>query len=356
MDADDKGLEKPLQRFYLPLLAAKLGAIPRHPLIFSKGSTSHMNIGQQMQQLYQQFGELPGITIELHRDLLAISITNDRADATVFLQGAQLSHFQPKDQQHPVIWCSPDCEYKSGQSLRGGIPVCWPWFGDASRNPEPVQQLIGSEPAPAHGIARNQLWNLDNIEIINTGHTRLTLSLNVENEPLWPQHCQLQLTMEISQQLELRWKVSNLSQQALAFSGALHSYFAINNTQQLTVTGLEALPFIDCMDQWQTKTEPAAVCIDQEIDRIYQGTNNKTISLVDTGWQRVINITSQGSNSAVLWNPWIEKAKRLSQFPDDAYQSMLCLETANAAEDFVTLDAGDTHQLTLTISIDPLSH
>ncbi|WP_101759984.1 D-hexose-6-phosphate mutarotase [Oceanicoccus sp. KOV_DT_Chl] len=313
-----------------------------------------MDIGQQMQQLYQQFGELPGITIELHKELLAINIENDMAQATVFLQGAQLSHFQPKQQAQAVIWCSPDCDYRQGQSLRGGIPVCWPWFGDPSRNPEAVQQLMGAEPLSAHGIVRNQLWDLRAIEIVNTGHTRLTLSLTVENEPAWPYTCQLQLMIDISDQLQLHWQITNLSQQTLSFSGALHSYFAVSKISQLAVNGLENLNYIDCLDQWQLKSEAEPVIIDREVDRIYQQCSNR-VSLLDSGWQRLIHIDSQGSNSAVLWNPWIEKAKRLSHYPDDAYQAMVCLETANIVDDMVTLAAGASHQLSITISTESLA-
>ncbi len=125
-----------------------------------------VDIGQQMQQLYSQFGDLPGISIELHKQLLAIRVENKQATATVFLQGAQLSDYQKQGEQ-PIIWCSPHCDYQNGQSLRGGIPLCWPWFGDLARNPEPVRQHINqTTDAPAHGFVRNRLWSLSTVEIL----------------------------------------------------------------------------------------------------------------------------------------------------------------------------------------------
>ncbi|MEH6604537.1 MAG: hypothetical protein V7711_03060, partial [Pseudomonadales bacterium] len=136
------------------------------------------DIASTMQQLYAQFGELPGVTIELHKELIAISVVNQAATATVFLQGAQLSHYQLPN-QHPIIWCSDLCDYSEGQSLRGGIPVCWPWFGDLNRNPDKLKQQVTGLDAPAHGFVRKQIWQLDNVQILNDKTTQLVLSLAV---------------------------------------------------------------------------------------------------------------------------------------------------------------------------------
>jgi len=118
-----------------------------------------VDTGQQMQQLYQRFGELPGVVIELHKELLAVHIQNDAATATVFLQGAQLSQYQAKGQP-ASIWCSDSCDYKAGSPLRGGIPICWPWFGDFDRNPKTVHGFRVSveitKPGPANRDATAQ--------------------------------------------------------------------------------------------------------------------------------------------------------------------------------------------------------
>ncbi len=316
-------------------------------------------IGQQMQQLYSQFGEIPGITIELHKELLAIRVQNQQADATVFLQGAQLSHYQ-KQAEPPIIWCSPLCDYQGGQPLRGGIPLCWPWFGNLADNPKAVQQQIeaalstenntANNPIAAHGFVRNRLWSLSSVENINEGHTRLTLQLSLATgeEPLWPHACDLKLTIDVSNNLTLRLQVTNNSEQSLAFSSALHSYFAIANIEQVAVNGLEELPYIDALENRSTKVQQGSLTFNQEVDRIYKDT--KAITLTDKHWQRVITVENQGSNSTVLWNPWQDKARRLSHFADDAYKEMLCIETANADEDFVQLAAGKQHVTSVTIS------
>ncbi|MBL4827877.1 MAG: D-hexose-6-phosphate mutarotase [Spongiibacteraceae bacterium] len=309
-----------------------------------------ITIAQQMQQLYSQFGELEGISIELHKNLLAVRVENSQATATVFLQGAQLSHYQLNNQA-PIIWCSESNDYQQGKSLRGGIPICWPWFGDLSRNPDNVKQQIGDiANAPAHGFVREQLWQLDQVEIVNPKLTRLTLSLTLaENtNAYWSYPCALQLTIIIGQQLTLQLQIKNLSQQTFAFSNALHSYFAVGDINQVTINGLESHPYIDCLDQWQSHTQDSALSINQEVDRIYKNTNN-TISITDSAWKRVIEIENKGSNSAVVWNPWKDKAKRLSQFDDHDYQNMLCIETANIDDDHVVLPSGKTHQLEVQI-------
>ena len=313
------------------------------------------DIGQHMQQLYSQFGQIPGISIELHKELVAVQVENQQASATVFLQGAQLSHYQ-KQAEPPIIWCSPLCDYQHGQPLRGGIPLCWPWFGELAQNPEPVRHQIGAraiteEPVAAHGFVRNRLWELRTIDQLDPGHTRLTLQLRLADgeEPLWPHACELQLIIDIGATLQLQLQIRNNSMQNVVFSSALHSYFAVANIDQVTVNGLQGLDYIDCLDNWTTHHQQAALTIDREIDRIYQGAHNEIV-LVDASLQRTIHLHCKGSNSTVLWNPWRDKARQLSHFAADGYKQMLCIETANAGQDFVQLGSRECHQIALTIS------
>ena len=317
-----------------------------------------IDLGQEMQQLYQQFGELPGVSIELHRELLAVSVENTQASATIFLQGAQLSHYQKRGEPE-TIWCSPDGDYSSATPLRGGIPVCWPWFSNLANNPERLKNAIiplgHKGEFPAHGFVRNRHWQLKAVDNINEGLTRvqLHLSLAKDEEPFWPWATELDLVILIGDTLQLTLEVHNCSNQTVLFSGALHSYFAVSEIENISVDGLDGLGYIDCMDNWQQHKQQGPLVIDTEVDRIYSGQGSRqsgmVISLDDQQWQRKITITSEGSNSAVLWNPWTEKSRRLPHFADDAYQTMLCIETANADKDAVELPAGEIHQLTLTI-------
>ena len=313
------------------------------------------DLGHQMQQLYQQFGEVSGVSIELHKELLAIRVDNQQATATVFLQGAQLSHYQHRGGQ-PIIWCSPDCDYSAGVPLRGGIPICWPWFGNLAKNLAPVQQHINCDDAPAHGFVRQRHWQVSAIENIDNHLTQMQLQLSLAEgeESLWPTATELQLTILIGKTLTLTLEIRNTSHQTVCFSNALHSYFAIGDIEQVVVKGLEGLNYIDCMDNWNEHKQQGPLTIGREVDRIYQGAHND-ITLIDKHWQRIITLHSEGSDSAVVWNPWQDKARRLSHFADDAYKKMLCIETANADKDLVPLAAGETHRLVLTISSSALS-
>ncbi|MDC3332803.1 D-hexose-6-phosphate mutarotase [bacterium] len=300
------------------------------------------SIGDQMQELYQKFGHIKGITIELQGELIAIGITNEQAQATIFLQGAQLLHFQPHSSKHPIIWHSDACHYKSGHAIRGGIPICWPWFGDLAKNPEPIQsQFIQEDATPAHGHARTSQWNLSSIEDNKDG-TQVTLTLTLKN---W----ELSTIIAVGHSLTETLSVTNISNTTQHYSSALHSYFAISHVDQCYVNGLEHTDYIDCLDNWNTKQSDTAININQEIDRIYLD-KTSSISIVDPGWQRQLHIHSKGSKSAVVWNPWTEKSQQLSQFNANDYQSMLCIETANANTDSITLAPNQSHQLCVTIA------
>jgi glucose-6-phosphate 1-epimerase len=308
------------------------------------------SIGQQMQQLYSQFGELPGISIELHKQLLAIRVDNQQASATVFLQGAQLSHYQ-RHGEAPLLWCSEQCDYQQGTSLRGGIPICWPWFGDSQRNPASVQQLIIDQETalPAHGLVRNRDWQLLSIDTAdqNTTLICLQLSINPDDEPRWPYACTLQLQISVGTKLTVQLRVTNNSPQPITYSCALHSYFAVSHIDQVSVEGIDQQHYSDCLDNWQSHQQQGKLKIDREIDRIYR-TEGKPIGIIDQ--QRTIILSTEGSRSSVIWNPWVEKSARLSHFGEQDYQQMLCVETANALDDVIQLAPEQQHQLQLTIS------
>lgn len=303
----------------------------------------------RMQSLYAQYGELPGISIELHKDLIAIAIENSVACARLFLQGAQLSDYS-LNKQPATLWLSPLCDYKKGQPLRGGVPICWPWFGDLDRNPAVIQAQLSHDSPPAHGFARNRDWQLVDIQIPNPEQTRLLLSLDINagEESLWPYACQLQLQVDIGKELDIQLTTTNRDQHPFYFSTALHCYFNVSAIDNVQIEGLEGKPYIDALDDWQQHQQQGPLMIAQEVDRIYQQLD-QPVRLCDSGWRRNTEVSSRGCHSAVLWNPWQDKARRLSCFEDTAYQQMLCIETTNAQENCVELQPGQSHQLATRI-------
>jgi glucose-6-phosphate 1-epimerase len=264
-----------------------------------------MNIGQKMQALYSRFVDIDEVKIELHKELLAINIRNRAAEATIFLQGAQLSQYQPH-KERPVIWLSPDCDYKVGSPLRGGIPVCWPWFGGLDKNPESIQQQASSSVKQAHGFVRALEWDIDFVKAISLDETELQMSLTLDANDLWPFACKLVLKFTIGAQLTLCFEVQNNDSKAFVFTSALHSYFSIGDITQTKISGLDGKSFIDALHDWQIFTQQGDITIDREIDRIYES-NGEVIQIVDSQWQRQISILSKSSAHAVVWNPWVDK-------------------------------------------------
>ncbi|QLC73205.1 D-hexose-6-phosphate mutarotase [Pseudomonas sp. LPB0260] len=277
------------------------------------------------------------------------------AELLVAQQGAQLLSYQ-RDGERPLIWLSEQAAYESGRSVRGGVPVCWPWFGDLRRNPQAVQAMhTGGNLMPSHGLVRDLEWNLLGIDKRDDG-VNLDFAFNSAEQPLpnWPQAAELKLRIRLDQHLHLDLVSRNLGDAPLALSQALHSYFAVGDVRQAQVEGLQGCRYIDTLDDWTERQQLDPLRFAGETDRIYLDTPAQ-LSILDPVWQRRIQLRSSGSRSAVLWNPWTDKAQRLSQFASDAWQGMLCIEHANVMEDLVVLAPGAEHRLSVSLWSEPLA-
>jgi glucose-6-phosphate 1-epimerase len=270
-------------------------------------------------------------------------------------QGAQILSYQ-EDHQPPLIWLSEQAAYRRGQGVRGGVPICWPWFGNLQRNPQAVQAMhLQPDAAPAHGLVRNLDWQLQGIDSHDDG-IHLDFVFNSATQPLpdWPHTAELRLRIRLDERLHIQLSSRNLGDTPLAISQALHSYFAVSDIRQVEVEGLHGCRYIETLENWQQRQQDGLLQFRGETDRIYLDTPAQ-LSILDRAWQRRIHLSSNGSNSAVLWNPWIDKAQRLSQFAADAWQGMLCIEHANVMDDSRVLAAGEHHQLDLSLWAEHIS-
>ncbi|WP_447595168.1 D-hexose-6-phosphate mutarotase [Aquipseudomonas campi] len=282
-------------------------------------------------------------------ELTCWRVHNGDAELLVAQQGAQVLHYQHGNQP-PLIWLSDEAGYQSGQSVRGGIPVCWPWFGDLRRNPPAVRALHQQvDSAPAHGGVRGLDWRLQGIDE-QDGVVSLEFAFDSSHQPLpdWPHAVELRLTIRLDQHLHLELTSHNLGTVPVALSQALHTYFAVSDIHAVNVAGLDGCRYIETLAGWEERTQQGELHFSGETDRIYLDTPSR-LTIVDSGWQRRIHLDAQGSRSAVVWNPWIDKAARLSHFADDAWQGMLCIETANIWDDCITLAPGERHRLALSL-------
>lgn len=268
-------------------------------------------------------------------------LTAPSSRAVVALRGAQVLSFQPRGMDD-VLWAAPKASLMEGKAFRGGVPVCWPWFGnhptDASK--------------PAHGFARTAAYSITSAEV----GPRDTMVQFVLEQPtagqraLWPYAARLCVTVRIGEELDLTLETTNLSATPMPLTQALHTYLRVGDVGETTIEGLEGCQFLDTLTG-RYETEQNAIRIDCEIDRIYSH-GPSTVQLLDHRLKRCIQVTGTGSASTIVWNPWIAKSQRLSDMAADDYRQMVCIETANAADDARTLAPGSSHTLSAAIKAD----
>lgn len=288
------------------------------------------------------------VVTEQHGELNCWRISSDRAELLIAQQGAQVLSYQQVGEP-PLLWLSDQAIFRQGKSVRAGVPVCWPWFGNLQRNPEAVQAMYQGTPAPAHGLARTRDWKLLGIkEVGETLRIEFELPEARGDLPGWPHDVELKLLVEMGADLTLSLTSRNMGNTPVTISQALHSYFAVSDVRQARVEGVDGLGYIETLAGWEQRQQQGALMFAGETDRIYLNTP-QTLSIVDPHWNRRITLASSGSRSAVIWNPWTERAKDLADMADDGWQRMLCIETANVWDDLVELKPGASHSLGVQI-------
>jgi len=272
-----------------------------------------------------------------------IEIQNRRASSVISLQGAQVLSWIPKGHDE-VIWLSVDASFAPGKSVRGGVPVCWPWFGAHADNPG----------FPAHGFARTVLWQVIDTQCLSAGETQVTFELDTSlldgsQKAMWPLATVAEYRVTIGKSLTMELTTFNHSEQAIRIGQALHTYFNVGDVTSTKIYGLEDRDYLDKTDGFKRKTQSAPISISCEVDRIYLNTPDDVI--IDNGKRKIL-ITKQGSESTVVWNPWQATAEKMGDLGKDGYLKMLCVESANAAEDTVIIDADESHTLKVVYALE----
>lgn len=242
------------------------------------------------------------------------------ASAEVYLHGAHVTSWRDAG-GNELFFLSRASNWAADKPIRGGIPVCWPQFG-------------GQGSLPQHGFARTRSWSLEKTEKLVNGDVAVTLRL-AENDAtlkLWPHRFAFELRVTLAESsLTLAARVRNTGDQPFDFQIALHTYFAVADIQRTAVCGLKGTTFVDSLRNHAREVEQRAeVRFDQETDRVYVNAPDG-LSIRDEAAGRVFSIRKSGMADAVVWNPWIEKSKRMPDFGDDEYPRMVCVETGNMA-------------------------
>jgi len=285
-------------------------------------------------KLEATFGEVN--FVEGQNGFELIEVKNSAGSATIALQGAQLLSWTPAGEK-PVIWLSKNAKYMQGKSVRGGIPICWPWFG-----PHPEESSF-----PAHGFARNLVWEVAGTKSL-TNMTQIDLRL-IPNEASWPYPSELECRVKVGKTLEVELITRNTGLEPFTLGCALHTYFEVGDVRKVEVLGLEEAAYIDKVNGGKNR-QSSPVTVNSEVDRIYLDTASDCL-IRDPIYGRVIRVEKQGSRSTVVWNPWLEKAGKMGDLGDDGYLNMLCVESCNAADDVVTVPPGKSHQLSVRYSV-----
>jgi glucose-6-phosphate 1-epimerase len=295
-------------------------------------------------ELNAEFG-ITGVLdfIETEHGLIKTAISLDGMTGELYLQGAQVTAWQPPDER-PVLFSSPNSAFAPGRAIRGGIPIVFPWFGPSRHAPT----------APQHGFARTAAWHLDGVETVGSGSLTLTLSLGDGNvgSPFWSERFRAIYTVTFAPTLSLRLALENRATQPIVFEEALHSYFAVSEVAEIAISGLAGATYIDKTDAARRKVQTAdLVTITAETDRVYLDTPGQCV-IEDRGWRRRIVIDKDGAASSVVWNPWAEKAAAMGDLGDPAWRSMVCVETGNIADNEVRLATDAEHKMSIGISLD----
>jgi len=276
--------------------------------------------------------------------LVFADIDNPAGTASICLQGAHLLTFRPKSQPEPVVWVSDAARLLPGKSIRGGVPVCWPWFGA-----HPSESRF-----PAHGFARTVPWDvIDSGATAGATHITLQLRVSQATRAQWPHDTPLTLRISVGDTLDMALTTRNASAEALPLSEALHTYFQVADVAQVELLGLDGCTYLDKTEAFARKQQHGAVRFSGETDRIYLGTQSECV-IHDPALQRRIRIAKQGSASTVVWTPWEKKAAAMGDFSATGWRQMLCVESANAADDSLVLQPGQAHTLQVRYSAEML--
>lgn len=289
------------------------------------------NCANALQAKYQ----IEGVSFEQLADgICVVKLENEQATASVSLYGGQVLSFKPKNAKE-VLYVCKGAVYKVGKAIRGGIPVCAPWFGASS--------VAGF---PAHGAVRIAQWSI--VELSNK-----QVVLELKHSDLEARFADLKLdfklTVTVEERLNVELETTNVGSAPYEFSAALHSYFAVEDITRTSIAGFEGTLFYDATNATRD-AEQTAVTFSGETDRIYAD-GGRTAIIKDSGNGRQIHVEKSGSKSGVIWNPWQDKAKSLADFNDDEYLNMICVEAANARDDIRLLFPDSSHTLSTEIYV-----
>jgi len=272
-----------------------------------------------------------------------VRVTTPRCNGEMDLHGAQVTSWNPAGAEE-LIFLSRQARWEEGKAIRGGIPICFPWF----------RAKADDSHAPAHGVVRTKIWTMESVEQNADG---IIVSMSTQSDPdtrrWWPADFRVLYHVTFGSELRLELTVSNTGAKPFRFEEALHTYYRVGDVRKVRIRGLDGVTYLDNTDSNKKKKQNGDVVISSPTDNAYMNTQNP-LQLIDPVLNRSIQVIKQNSDSTVIWNPWAEGARALSDLGGDEWQDMVCVEGSNILENAVELAPSADHKITVKMAVTPL--
>ena len=300
-----------------------------------------MNTVPDIDELDRRFG-IPGIArvTEGHGGLARVDISSPLAQGEIYVHGSQVTSWRPAGTE-AVLFLSAKSRWQEGQAIRGGIPICFPWFRAKADDPQ----------APAHGFARTRSWQIESIVPTSAGVTvSMLLDSDEQTRHWWPAEFRLLYRATFGSELSLELVCTNTGTTPLSFEEALHTYNRVADINHVRLQGLDGTQFLDNTDSNKEKTQFGEMIVASQTDNAFINTKH-TVDLLDPKLRRRIRLRKTNSNTTVVWNPWQEGARGLKDLGEDEWKQFLCVEASNIIGAEVTLDPGQEHTMSAVLSV-----
>jgi len=279
---------------------------------------------------------------ELEEDLVFIMVSNKHADAEICLYGAHVTSFKPRGNMD-LLWMSSESNFEEGKPIRGGIPVCFPWFGPHKTDAE----------KPQHGFARLMYWDVVSTSTNSSAETVIKLQLvsSDETKAYWPYDFVAEMTFVVGKKLTVTLKVTNTSGKPFDYTCALHTYYSLSAIDSISIEGLHGVTYYNQLTGENGVQEEEKLEITEALTRHYLNTETPVI-IDDSAFRRRIKVDKAGSKVTTVWNPGAEACANIGDLPDDGYETFVCVEATNAFDFPISIAPGESFATSAIIGID----
>ncbi|MCK5729341.1 MAG: D-hexose-6-phosphate mutarotase [Methylococcales bacterium] len=298
-----------------------------------------------IQTLNSQFSHIKAVGfVEGKNGLPFIQVENQKASALISIYAGQVLSYQPVAESEDLLFISNNAYFIDGKAIKGGVPICWPWFGGASTKE--------GEKLPDHGFVRDNFWTVSSCDTLENGDTKikLTFTSSTTTHKLWSYPFHLSLDIIIGDSLTLDLITKNTGDQCFSITEALHTYFKVANIQKIDILGLEKTNYLDKGNHFTPSFQTESIKISKATDHIYTDIKHN-IRIIDPVLKRKITITSSGNKNVVVWNPWQAGSHAIADLRDEDYQHFICVEIANTESKKIEIKPNHHHRLTANYTL-----